>query len=67
MSHIEENHFEMLKVKHADGRIESIFLSIKDDARADIYNEMVSGTSITANMLSYLMFNCYQIMDIEHL
>ena len=54
VSHIEEHHFEVLKVKHADGRIESMFLPMKDDARADIYNEIVPGTSITANMLSYL-------------
>ena len=35
VSHIEEHHFEVLKVKHADGRIESMFLPMKDDARAD--------------------------------
>ena len=34
---------------------------MKDDARADIYNEIVPGTSITANMLSYLMFNRFQM------
>ena len=61
VSHIEEHHFEVLKVKHADGRIESMFLPMKDDARADIYNEIVPGTSITANMLSYLMFNRFQM------
>ena len=38
VSHIEEHHFEVLKVKHADGRIESMYLPMKDDARADIYN-----------------------------
>ena len=38
VSYIEEHHFEVLKVKHADGRIESMFLPMKDDARADIYN-----------------------------
>ena len=26
VNHIEEHHFEVLKVKHADGRIESMFL-----------------------------------------
>ena len=79
VSHIEEHHFEVLKVKHADGRIESMFLPMKDDARADIYNEIVPGTSITANMLSYLMFNRFQmstpayreaknrLSDMEHL
>lgn len=61
MSHIEEHHFEVLKVKHADSRIESMYLPVKDDARADIYNEIVPGTSITANMLSYLMFNRFQM------
>ena len=57
VSHIEEHHFEVLKVKLADGRIESMYLPMKDDTQADIYNEIVPGTSITANMLSYLMFN----------
>lgn len=61
VSHIEEHHFEVLKVKHADGRIKSMYLPMKDDARADIYNEIVPGTSITANMLSYLMFNRFQM------
>lgn len=61
VSYIEEHHFEVLKVKHADGRIESMFLPMKDDVRADIYNEIVPGTSITASMLSYLMFNRYQM------
>ena len=61
VSHIEEHHFEVLKVKHADGRIESMYLHMKDDVRADIYNEIVPGTSITANMLSYLMFNRFQM------
>lgn len=61
VSHIEEHHFEVLKVKHADGRIESMYLPMKDDAQADIYNEIVPGTSITANMLLYLMFNRFQM------
>ena len=61
MSHIEEHHFEVLKVKHADGRIESMFLPMKDDSRADICNEIVPGTSIMANMLSYLTFNRFQM------
>ena len=61
VSHIEEHHFEVLKVKHADGRIESMFLPMKDDVQASLYDEIVPGTSITANMLSYLMFNRYQM------
>ena len=61
VSHIEEHHFEVLKVKHADGRIESMFLPMKDDVQASLYDEIVPGTSITASMLSYLMFNRYQM------
>ena len=61
VSYIEEHHFEVLKVKHADGRIESMFLPMKDDVRASLYDEIVPGTSITANMLSYLMFNRFQM------
>ena len=61
VSHIEEYHFEVLKVKHADGRIESMFLPMKDDVQASLYDEIVPGTSITASMLSYLMFNRYQM------
>ena len=61
VSHIEKHHFEVLKVKHADGRIESMFLPMKDDVRTSLYDEIVPGTSITANMLSYLMFNRFQM------
>ena len=61
VSHIEEHHFEVLKVKHVDGRIESMFLPMKDDVQASLYDEIVPGTSITASMLSYLMFNRYQM------
>lgn len=51
VSHIEEHHFELLKVKHTDDRIESMFLPMKDDVQADIYNKILPGTSITTNML----------------
>ena len=34
---------------------------MKDDVRASLYDEIVPGTSITANMLSYLMFNRFQM------
>ena len=61
VSRIEEHHFEVLKIKHADRKIESMYLPMKDDARVDFYNEIVPGTSITANMLSYLMFNSFQM------
>ena len=61
VSHTEKHHLEVLKVKHADDRIESMYFPMKDDTQADIYNKIVPGTSITANMLSYLMFNRFQM------
>jgi hypothetical protein len=51
----------VFKVKYADGKIESMYLPVKDDIQADICTEIVPGTSITANKLSYLMFNCFQM------
>lgn len=55
VSHIEEHHFEVLKVKHADGRIESMFLPMKDDVRASLYDENV------------YMYLDNELMDIDHL
>ena len=34
---------------------------LKDDTQVDIYNEIVPDTSITANMLSLLIFNRFQM------
>ena len=66
VSHIEEHHFEVLKVKHADGRIENMYLPMKDDAQSCLYDEVVPGTHITANLLSYLIFNRYQMATPAH-
>lgn len=66
VSHIEEHHFEELKIKHPDGRIEKIYLPIKDEPGAELYEEIVPGTHITANLLSYLLFNRYQMATPAH-
>lgn len=66
VSHIEEHHFEVLKVKHADGRIESMYLPMKDDEQACLYDEVVPGTHITVNLLSHLIFNRYQMATPAH-
>ena len=66
VSHIEEHHFEELKIKHPDGRIEKIYLPIKDEPGAELYEEIVPGTHITANFLSYLLFNRYQMATPAH-
>lgn len=61
ISQIVEHHFEHLKVKYADGRIETVYLAHVDDAESGVYKEIVPGTHITANLLSYLLFNKYQM------
>lgn len=66
VSHIEEHHFEVLKVKHADGRIENMYLPMKDDSQSYLYDEVVPGTHITASLLSYLIFNRYQMATPAH-
>jgi len=61
VSQIVEHHFERLKVKYPGGRIETVYLAHTDDAESGLYNEVVPGTHITANLLSYLLFNKYQM------
>lgn len=61
ISRIEEHHFEVLKVKYADGHIRSVYLPIPGEAGAELYDEVVPGTHITASLLSYLLFNRFQM------
>lgn len=60
-SRIIEHHFERLKVKYSDGRIETLFLAEANDLESCLYDEIVPGTHVTANLLSYLLFNKYQM------
>ena len=60
VSHIEEHHFEVLKVKHADGRIESMFLPMKDDVRASLYDETDWYKHYGKHAL-HLMFNRFRM------
>ena len=66
VSHIEEHHFEVLKVKHADGIIERMYLPMKDDVQACLYDKVIPGTHITVNLLSYLIFKRYQMATPAH-
>ena len=43
ISRIEEHHFEVLKVKYADGHIRSVYLPIPGEAGAELYDEVVPG------------------------
>lgn len=65
VSHIEEPHFEEVKIKHPDGRIEKIYLPIKDESGTELYEEIVPGTHITGNLLPYLL-NHYQMAIPAH-
>lgn len=61
ISQIVEHHFERIKVKYLDGKIATVFIPFADDAQASLYAEIVLGTHVTANLLSYLLFNRYQM------
>ena len=63
---IEEHHFEVLKVKYPDGRIKQVYLPCDDDTQAHLYDEVVPGTHITASLLSYLLFNRYQMCSPDY-
>lgn len=58
---IQEHHFERLKVRYPDGSVKLVYLPKDDDEQSYIYNEIVPGTGVTANLLSYLLFNRYQM------
>ena len=59
--HIEEHHFERLKVRYADGSVHVVYLPKDDDDQACLYDEIVPGTGVTVNLLSFLIFNRYQM------
>lgn len=58
---IVEHDFEEITYKTADGRILTSYFPMADDKEAHIYNERVQGTHATSNLLSTLVFNCYQM------
>ena len=61
VNYIEEHYFERVKVKCPDGRIRTVYLPEDNDTTANLYDEVVPGTHITASLLSYLLFNRYQM------
>lgn len=63
---IEEHHFEVLKVKYPDGSIKQVYLPCDDDTQSHLYAEVVPGTHITASLLSYLLFNRYQMCSPDY-
>ena len=58
---IVEHDFEEITYKTADGRILTSYFPMADDKDAHIYDERVQGTHATSNLLSTLVFNCYQM------
>ncbi len=63
---IEEHHFEVLKVKYPDGSVKQVYLPCDDDTQSHLYDEVVPGTHITASLLSYLLFNRYQMCSPDY-
>lgn len=62
---IEEHHFEILKVKYPDGSIRQVYLPCDDDSQSRVYDEVVPGNHIIASLLSYLLFNRYQMCSTQ--
>ena len=63
---IEEHRFEILKLKYPDGSIRQVYLPCDDDSQSHLYDEVVPGTHITASLLSYLLFNRYQMCSPDY-
>ncbi|WP_300729973.1 transposase [uncultured Bacteroides sp.] len=63
---IEEHHFQRFKVKFPDGSIRTVYLPCDDDPTASLYEEIVPGTHVTASLLSYLLFNRYQMCSPDY-
>lgn len=62
ISKIEEHVFERLVVRYRNGKTETIFIPYDEDKEgAAIYREVVPCTHITADLLSYLLFNKFQM------
>jgi len=53
-------------VKYPDGSIRQVYLPCDDDAQLHLYYEVVPGTHTTASLLSYLLFNHYQMCSPDY-
>lgn len=62
VSKIVEHRYEVLKYRDAEGRIREIYIPCDDDKEgAAVWNDMVPGTHVTSDLLSYIAFNQYQM------
>ena len=55
---LEEHHFQKIRVEYADGTRETITVPADEEGK-EILEELVSGTGITATLLSFMIFNRY--------
>lgn len=57
---IEEDHFERYS-EVSRRQDEEVYILYEDDETSGIYDEIVFGTGVTATLLSWLIFNRYQL------
>ena len=58
VQHLEEHHFQRLLIEYPDGA-RKIITAPSDEEGKEILEELVPGTSITATLLSFMIFNRY--------
>lgn len=60
VSKIIEHQYEVLKYRDAHGKIHEVYIPLEDDAEGTaVWNDIVPGTHITSELLSYIAFNQY--------
>ena len=61
VSKIVEHHFEMVRYMTKDGKFHTDYFPMENEAGTEVINEIIPGTHITAGMLSYLIFNRFEM------
>ena len=61
VSKIVEHHFEILKYMTRDGKFHTGYFPKDNEEGTEKYKEIIPGTHVTANLLSYLIFNRYEM------
>ena len=60
VSKIIEHQYEVLKYRDVHGKIHEVYIPLEDDAEGSaVWNDIVPGTHITSDLLSYIAFNQY--------
>lgn len=61
VSKVVEHRFEIIKYKTPDGRFHTDYFPMDNEDGTEKYKETIPGTHVTANLLSYLIFNRFEM------